>query len=198
MNQKELEKISGYRIKRIARLIPLDVESVLDIGCGEANLKPLFKKYVGIDLKGAEINQDLNKKQKVGLPSKSFDLVILSQILEHLTNPSELIAEAKRMSKKYVLVGLPSEYTIDNRIRVLLNKRGTGYDEFGHKHWFNIDSAEKFVHDFFGRGFKKKEFIFAVKGGKILPDYVKDSLAKKMPNFFAKEVYYLFEAQKTK
>ena len=198
MDLERIKLIEGERIRQIAGLIPPSVDSVLDVGCAEARLRPLFKKYTGIDLENAEIVQNLEANQKIDLLSDSYEMVILSQILEHISNPTELISEAKRISSKYILVGMPSEYTIDNRIRFLLNRRGTGYYEFGHKHWFNIDTADLFVKDFFGLDFERKQFIFAVKGGGIMPAVLRNFLAEKLPNLFAKEVYYLFETSKTK
>jgi len=182
----------NYRFKQIKNMIPEDVNSVLDVGCGRKTIKPFFKSYIGLDIKNAEMIQDLNISQKISLKDKSVDIVILSQILEHLTDPKELINESKRISKKYILVGLPSEFTIDNRIRFLFNIRGLGFEPYGHKHSFNPDTAEKFMKQFFGK-WEKKEYIFAVKGGRLLPQSFRQFLANVYPNWFAKEIYYLIK-----
>jgi len=179
-----------YRSKQIKNMIPEEVQTVFDAGCDKKKLKPFFKKYIGLDLKNAEINQDLNLTQKIPLKDKSVDIVILSQILEHLADPRELIKESKRISKKYILIGLPSEFTIDNRIRFLFNIRGLGFELYGHKHSFNPDTAEKFVKQFYGK-WEKKEYVFAVKGGRFLPQPFRQFLANIYPNWFAKEIYYL-------
>ncbi|MDO8634102.1 MAG: methionine biosynthesis protein MetW [archaeon] len=180
----------NYRFKQIKGMIPASVRTVLDVGCDERTLEPFFDKYIGLDLENAEINQNLNKSQKIPLKNKSVDLVILSQILEHIADPSEIISESKRVAKKYVLVGLPSDFTIDNRIRVLFNIRGLSYDPYGHKHWFNPKTAEDFVKMFFGK-WEKKENIFAVKGGRFLPQFLRQFLTDIYPDWFAKEIYYL-------
>lgn len=184
------------RLYQISKLIPSDVESILDIGCRDKFLKQFAKKYTGLDLEGAEINQDLNKTQKLKLKDKSYDMVIFSQILEHITDPTELINEAKRISKKYIIVGLPTELTIDNRFRFFFGKISgeawNGFNPYGHKHFFTVYTIEKFILDKFGK-YNKKYFIFGAKGGRLLPLSLRRFLAKKFPKLFAKEIYYLIE-----
>lgn len=103
----------------------LSVSSILDTGCGEGftlnQLEKQFpnKTYLGIDssLKVVNLGNKLfpKIKLKVGniyrLPFKnqSFDLVICSEVLEHLANPKKALEEISRVSKKYCLLSVPNE-----------------------------------------------------------------------------------------
>ena len=146
------------RKKELNELIPKDVKIVLDIG-SDNNLFDKYKPKT-LDVKDADIIQDLNKTQKLSLKNDSVDIVVLSQILEHLVTVEEIVSESKRVAKKYILVGLPNEVTIDNRIRFLLGKPSRfpegSYCPYGHKHFFNIKEIEDFIIRFFNKDYKKK------------------------------------------
>jgi len=184
------------RKKELTELVPKDVKSILDIGC-ENNL---FKEYDTITLDvnpGADIIQDLNKSQKIPLKENQFDIVILSQILEHLVTVEEIIAESKRVSRKYILIGLPNELTLENRFKYFLGKCSEwgSYVPYGHKHFFIIKNIEKFIKRFFGN-YEKKYYLFGVSGGRFIPLKIRKWLAKNLPTLFAGQVYYLIKLEK--
>ncbi len=103
----------------------LSFESVLDVGCGEGMLLKNLAPYVnektchGIDLDPAEVAdaaQNLPFCQvKVGstydipFPDASFDLVICTEVLEHLETPEKALSEFARVSRKFVLLSVPRE-----------------------------------------------------------------------------------------
>lgn len=102
-----------------------NVDSILDVGCGEGfTLNRLKEKGIGKKLEGVEYLQaaiDLGKKSypdiliKKGtiyeLPYKdnSFDLVLCTEVLEHLKEPEVALKELIRVSKKYLVVSVPNE-----------------------------------------------------------------------------------------
>jgi len=189
---KDLE----YRNQKIMKLIPEDVKTILDIGSKGDIFKRRYQTTTLDIIEEADIKQDLNKIQKLNLKDNSFDIVVMNQILEHLPYVEEIIKEAKRVSKKYIFVGLPNELTYGFRIRFLIgNPAWKGYQPYFHKHFFTIEEIEKFMINFFG-GYKKKEYLFACSGAKIFPRYIKDFCANNFPSLCAKEVYYLIDLDK--
>lgn len=100
--------------------------SILEIGCGEGFvLDYLAKRNPDLDLIGVDLN-----KEAVGMASRvsasvikyvcadgrnipfrdnSFDLVILSEVLEHVEGPEHILESAIRVSKSYLLATVPLE-----------------------------------------------------------------------------------------
>lgn len=175
-------------------LIPDDCETGLDIGSDDNIFKDKIR-IITLDVENADIIQDLNLNQYIRLKSKSVDIVILSQILEHLVNVEKIIQEAKRITRKYILIGLPNEVTFDNRIRYFFLGKGpyhNGYMPYGHKHFFTIDTQEEFIRKFFGEEYELYRY-FGVSGGRYIPDFMKRMLINMFPTLFSKESYYLIK-----
>ena len=90
----------------------LDPRNVLDIAPPHGfDLSTIINaEYTSIGLTGRrlDIAHDLN-----GCPypvkDKSYDVVVLSHILEHLDNPAAALSEAFRIARQYVIVALPTE-----------------------------------------------------------------------------------------
>jgi ubiquinone/menaquinone biosynthesis C-methylase UbiE len=191
--RKKNEKMKKNREKIIFEMIPKDVNTILDIGGGNSMFKEKYK-VITIDVVcDADIKQDLNKNQRLNLKSNNFDLIVMNQILEHLANVEEIVNESKRISKKYILIGLPNEITFTDRLYFLIGKpRWKGYNLYGHKHFFTIEEADKFVKKFFGN-WKEKRYLGAFACAKLLPDKMRNSLAQNFPRLFAKNIFYLIK-----
>ncbi len=117
--------ISNFFNILLAQIRNLKIQSVLDVGCGEGftlnKLKEnkIGKIYEGIDYSKEAI--DLGKKAYPDLhisqgniynlkyKDNSFDLVICSEVLEHLEDPQKALKELSRVSKKYILLSVPNE-----------------------------------------------------------------------------------------
>ncbi len=140
---------------------PLHIETVLDAGCGEGfTLDHLQKEKIGKVFEGIEYDGQavllanvMYPKIKIikgdiyKLPYKnnSFDLVICTEVLEHLENPKKAYRELLRVSRKYVLISVPNEpfFTIQ-RIARFQNILHLGAHPEHIQHW-TYRSFTKFV-----------------------------------------------------
>lgn len=100
-------------------------DSILDVGCGEGfTLHKLQQQGIGEKLEGIEYQKKaiaLGKKQypdivikqgsidKLPYKDNAFDLVLCTEVLEHMDNPEKALKELVRVSKKYVLLSVPNE-----------------------------------------------------------------------------------------
>ena len=98
-----------WRIDRrhVASVAHLAYGDVLDIGCGEQPLRPLFQGRVD-RIWGIDHPRTLHPDEKIDvfgtalcLPfrSQSFDAALCFQVLEHVPEPLELLREARRVLK---------------------------------------------------------------------------------------------------
>lgn len=104
--------------------LPLNLQTVLEVGCGNGAFGKLVKTkhncdYWGIEAetkfkKNAEENLDhfINKQfdQCEDLPLNYFDCIIFNDVLEHLVDPSEALAKCKTLLKKdgYIMSSIPN------------------------------------------------------------------------------------------
>ena len=113
----------------------IDVKKVLDLGCGEGfviNKLSKFYSYleitgVDIDTKALDLARDLNPRAKFiecdinnfQCEKKSFELVMLIEVLEHMKKPDEILRIVKNITSKYALISIPHEplFRISNFLR---------------------------------------------------------------------------------
>lgn len=148
----EKRKKSYYRVA--ADLIPSDVKSILDIGCGEGSfLNTLQDSYslVGVDISRTALKH--LEKQKIqsnigSLPfkSKNFDLVSSLEVLEHLTQDTfaNAVSEIKRVANKYVILSVPNEEPLEYFL-VVCTMCNCYFNSVGHVRSFNYDTLEKLL-----------------------------------------------------
>jgi len=114
--------ISKFMTDLSETISPLeDVNSVIDIGCGEGFIINCLNRP---DITGVDISKkalDIAKRKNPGcnfctgsvydlsFKESSFDLVIATEILEHLENPEEALQEIGRISSSYCLFSVPNE-----------------------------------------------------------------------------------------
>ena len=127
-NQKEVWKKYDNNIREINRakktinLIPDDVKSVLDIGCGNGIVTNMIEKpfVVGLDFAKIPLQQVKTHKilasiDRLPIKEKKFDLVILTEVLEHLDDETytKAIKEIKRLKAKYLLITVPFDENVE-------------------------------------------------------------------------------------
>ncbi len=92
----------------------LKQEKILDFGCGQH--QSLYLKNLGYNIHACDIvpyeleNFTLIDPSHKILPfqDEGFDIVIASEVLEHLESPFELLHELLRVTKKFVIVSTPN------------------------------------------------------------------------------------------
>lgn len=140
-------------------------KNILDIGCGDGllliSLREKGVKGIGVDVSDVAIKKCREKGLEVVLadvndshmpfPDKSFDLVILSDVLEHLYEPGSILREAKRLSEK-ILISVPNFNSLPARLQMLLGKipENNGPNK-GHVYWFNYPILKNMLEKY---GFK--------------------------------------------
>lgn len=76
---------------------------VLDYGCATQPYRHLFDSgvdYVGADLRGNPVAQvELREDGSVPLPDSSFDVILSTQVLEHVIDPASYLSECHRLLK---------------------------------------------------------------------------------------------------
>ena len=140
-------------------------KTILDIGCGSAfKLIKYFrdKKFVGLDLepnlshiKDKYPLYDFRLSDFNSPPTESFDLIICSDVIEHLLEPDDLLAFINNISFKHLVLSTPERGTIQNlqksfgwQVQVngpphnLMHVREWSFDELRKylSQWFNIES----------------------------------------------------------
>lgn len=146
--------------------------SLLNIGDGgNGHLKkfiPSSVRYTGIDIAG---NPDIliNLETEIPLPfeDKSFDLVVCTDVLEHLDNLHQVFAELCRIAKSHIIISLPNAWVqnLDN----ILKSNYTSAKYYGlpqhkpidrHKWHFSFSEAYTFINTISPEyGFKNQEML---------------------------------------
>ncbi len=101
----------------------LDVADCLDAGCGQPYLLQALNGELGLETYGCDLSDrtmddnqgnptarefrvlDLSKEV---WPGRTFDLVISSEVLEHIPDWPAAVANLARMARKYVLITVPT------------------------------------------------------------------------------------------
>jgi SAM-dependent methyltransferase len=123
--REEIEKRMAY-YREVISLIPSDVKSILDVGCGEGTFLNMLMSLgrasmiVGLDVSETALKYVEGQKIRASagrLPfgNGSFDLVTCLETLEHLKQEVFIrtIEEIKRVAKKYIIVSVPNEEPLE-------------------------------------------------------------------------------------
>jgi SAM-dependent methyltransferase len=123
-----------HRRRLILRLLaPLTFETCLDVGCAQPylleDLAQQGKKVFGCDLSAQVVRANRRRLPQAGFAAlditagvypgrRSFDLVMASEVLEHVSNWPTAVRNLCRMAKRYVLITVPGGkvYPIDRLV----------------------------------------------------------------------------------
>jgi len=134
--------------------------NVLDIGCGDGLFLSMLKnnEVEGVDVSNEGLKKCVEKGLKVSLCDFSkdklpfsddkFDNVIILDVLEHLYFPGPLLEEAKRVSKKNIIISVPNFNSLPARLQILFGKvPENNVANKGHIYWFNLNILKKMLED---------------------------------------------------
>ena len=111
------------KIEKLISVIPEDVNTILDIGCGDGTISVGLNENFNViasdrsvnALKQFNIRRVCNSADSVSIKSNSVDLVFSSEMIEHL--PDEIfykaIDEFMKVSKKYIFLTFPNNENIE-------------------------------------------------------------------------------------
>ncbi len=175
LNQTPIQQflVGGFHEKFVNVLARTAPTSILELGCGEGYLlekiyhRLLHVKLLGLDnaeaalTEGRRLFPSLHLQSgdiyHINQPDHSWDVVIASEVLEHLSHPERALQELKRVAKRYVLLSVPNEpwFRLGNL------GRGRHLRRFGnHPEHVNLWSYHGFVR-FVGRWLKVESVINA-------------------------------------
>jgi SAM-dependent methyltransferase len=152
-----------WKVQNLVKQIPASVakDNVLEVGCALGILlnsvadKLAIKVRFGIDISTENIDyakklypdcsfvcgtiEDLQKKWNTYFPLDRFDIVILSDIVEHIPDDEQFLREVSQISR-YVIFNLPLEKCYNNR-----NRKYGETDPSGHLRNYDLNDAKKLV-----------------------------------------------------
>ena len=118
---------------------------ILDLGCGIGDLLQYNQNILGVDInenniaycKSIGLNAFLMKENKIPFNSFFFNTVVMDNVIEHISDPEEILNEVKRVLKNngIFIIGVPGI-------------KGFKEDD-DHKKFYNINSIKKILDDFF-------------------------------------------------
>ncbi len=111
------------KISKVIEMIPDDVKSIVDIGCGNGvitNVLGLQYRVTGVDRSEHALRMVKTEKlnasaDHIPLPDHSFDMGFSSELFEHLKDDvlQGAIREINRLSKKYIFITVPNDENPD-------------------------------------------------------------------------------------
>jgi 2-polyprenyl-3-methyl-5-hydroxy-6-metoxy-1,4-benzoquinol methylase len=123
----------------MAGFIPTGCKHILDVGCSEGNFGKYLMEQRGAEVWGAELSEAAAVKasQKLHkvfqgdfktilpqLPSAYFDCLIFNDVLEHFTDPENVIEQCRPILAPggYIVSSIPNVRYIGNLVEVLIKK----------------------------------------------------------------------------
>jgi ubiquinone/menaquinone biosynthesis C-methylase UbiE len=158
------------RVMGIKSVIPQGVKRILDCGCGDGRLGNLLKDEYTVE--GCDISSESLKHckfptircsvTKLPFQDRYFDLVISSEVLEHILpgDYEQACREIERVTRKWVIVTVPNREDLDGikqqcphcgtifhdawHVRSFDKKiLANSFSNFSVKHWFYVGHKQR-------------------------------------------------------
>ncbi|MBW2524520.1 MAG: methyltransferase domain-containing protein [Deltaproteobacteria bacterium] len=142
---------------RLLQLIPDDVRTIVDIGCGDGYLTHrLAERFevTAVDrsevaLSRVQCRTVLASADDLPLPDGSADLVFASELIEHL--PAAILDRAARelgrVSRRYLLLAVPNHENLELRV-ARCPRCGIEFHVDSHLHSFDASSLDALFPDY--------------------------------------------------
>lgn len=190
------KKVSRGRLTGILALAgDLKGKKVLDLGCGAGEVGVELKKrgaiVHGLDISPAAVEQAAANLDGAAVfdfetndwPSlvdgQNYDLIVVSEVLEHLFAPAEALKKIKQKFSCPLIVTVPNVLFWKNRLKIFFGSfeyAETGLMDRGHIHFFTFKSLKRVVNE---AGYK------IVATSHHTPTRGSKSLAKIWPGLFS-------------
>jgi ubiquinone/menaquinone biosynthesis C-methylase UbiE len=109
------------RLALLEAMAGLDFKTALDVGCAEGFFMDAIRERFGTEIWGVDISDAavIKCREQLGAPvaagdalslpfaDGSFDLVYSTETIEHVLHPDQMIAEMKRVARRWVVVTTP-------------------------------------------------------------------------------------------
>lgn len=107
---------------------------VLDVGCGIGDFLSFRRDTIGVDINpysvdycaGLGLDARIMSNDRLPFPNSYFDGVVLDNVLEHLSDPTVLISEVRRVlcNNGSLIIGVPGRkgYSMDSDHKVFYDR----------------------------------------------------------------------------
>lgn len=156
-DEARLSEKLNEKIKKIISIIPDDVNSILDVGCGDGVISNALSTLYDIYATDRSLNSlkfvDTNKFQSsadyIPVIDNSVDMVFSSEMVEHL--PDEIfynaLDEFRRISSKYIMLTFPNNENIGKNT-VECPECGSRFNKSYHLRNISLNRIQKLFDDY--------------------------------------------------
>lgn len=162
------EDYYGYTRSEVAKFVPDNIKSILDVGCGMGDFLLYIKKQTGAETWGIELVDQMAEKAldrvdhvysgKVEdvldkLDNAIFDCITFNDVLEHLLKPKEILEliKAKLSKNGLIIASIPNVRFFDNLFELIVKKdwcyKDAGILDHTHLRFFTKKSAIRIFED---------------------------------------------------
>jgi SAM-dependent methyltransferase len=147
--ERELSGSEQSRVEATLRLVPGGIATALDVGCGDGRITNLLPARVpevtGLDpAEGAlrflrpPVRPALGSADRLPFGDRSFDLVLTTEVIEHLPPDAfeRALAEMRRVARRHIILGVPLDEQLATK-DVVCPFDGCRFNVNGHRRSFS-------------------------------------------------------------
>ncbi|MEI7525267.1 MAG: class I SAM-dependent methyltransferase [Mariniphaga sp.] len=154
----------GYSRSEMLEFIPLNVKTVLDIGCGQGLFLKNIKEITNAETWGVEIIPEIAEKATINtdklligkiellyseIPDSYFDCILFNDVLEHLIEPTEVLMriKSKLSDNGIIIASIPNVRFFFNLYELIFKKdweyKDSGILDSTHLRFFTQKSMKR-------------------------------------------------------